>query len=187
MGCFSGHDQASRPHHGPGSAERRPFDARLSDGHQEDQRHVHLLRVDALSGVPDHRTGRLRQDERNCSTFSSPAGDCWILCVKKRNKTLFFFYFFFFAFSAILAISTMPRWERLLTTTELTWCATWPILPDWSHLEFWAIRLSIAMLLPPLPTSRSEDPEDRWSFTERYYGRKRKRLDLAFFFFFRLH
>lgn len=57
LGCVFGHDQAARSHHGSRFAERRPFDARLSDGQQEDQRHLHLLRVHAVSGVSDHRLG----------------------------------------------------------------------------------------------------------------------------------
>ena len=44
---------AARPHHGPGPAQRRPPHARLLHRQrQEDQRHLHLLRVAALQAQP---------------------------------------------------------------------------------------------------------------------------------------
>ncbi len=44
---------------------RRPPHAWLPDGHQEDQRHVHLLRVHAVPGVAHHGPHRLRQAPRH--------------------------------------------------------------------------------------------------------------------------
>mmetsp|Transcript_17496 Transcript_17496/g.43178 ORF Transcript_17496/g.43178 Transcript_17496/m.43178 type:complete len:244 (+) Transcript_17496:291-1022(+) len=52
--------EAARPHHGAGPAPRRAPQPRLPNGHQEDQRRQHLLRVHALPPQRGHRHHRLR-------------------------------------------------------------------------------------------------------------------------------